>query len=375
MSDLKDAHRQLEEASTPKAALRKQEVLSQALMRVLPDRVFRVSRDGQVDFGVNAMPQPISGLEWEGVRSLNEMTCKTFVGLIKKYMALALDRGEVQCFEYQDADDMGVHFLDVRVIKENEDAVVVIVRDISARKQVEQQVIQLERQQAFAQLALGVSHNLNNILTGILGPAQLIEKKIKDERVIQTANIIIHSAMRATELIKRLSLSVQTNNNKLYCVELRDVIVDVVGRIKNMCHGDSKIYERPISITTELDTDLPIWGTVEGVGMILESLLTNAVDALPNGGHISVRTRQVSSQVELCVEDDGQGIHADILKRIFEPFFTTKREIGSGLGLTLAQNLVTCWQGEITVSSYPRKGTCFKVLLPIYQKDHIEKVG
>ncbi|MGA1198491.1 MAG: histidine kinase dimerization/phospho-acceptor domain-containing protein [Candidatus Latescibacterota bacterium] len=206
MVDLKDIHCQLEgllaQQVLSEDVLRVREALNLSLIRTLPDQIFRLDRDGMfLDFCMNPMPRPTSDLTEAGALSLNDVTCRAFVEPLKKHIVLALDLEEVQCFEYEDRDDSGLHFQEVRVVKEQENVVIVIVRDISARKYLEKQIIQMERLQAFDQLSLGVSHNFNNILTGILGPAQLIEKKSTDERIVRATHIIIRSARRASELI------------------------------------------------------------------------------------------------------------------------------------------------------------------------------
>lgn len=377
--DLKAANRKLTEALDQHAlsedALRKSEASNQALLRALPDRIFRIHRDGHfLDFRMNMTYQPVSALVDVGARTLDDMKSDNFVVPMKKYMALALESGEMQSFEYEEVDDQGVRFQEVRVVQESDDAVVAIARDISERKHMEKHIIQLERQQALGELSHGVSHNVNNILTGILGPAQLIRKKSQDDEVAHTADMIIHSAKRATELVKRLSQAVQTRENgKLYPVVLQDVVGDVVEQIERLCEQQSKNCGGLISIETEITTDLPIKGTWDGMVIILEHLLTNAVEALPQGGKISLRIIRVGSYIELLVKDDGVGMDEETTSRVFEPFFTTKKEVGPGLGLTTVHGLVTGWKGEISVESLPKQGACFRVLLPISDQVKVPK--
>jgi PAS domain-containing protein len=212
--DLKHANRKLKKAldqrESSEDALRRSEVANQALLRALPDRIFRIDRNGCfLDFRMNMAYQPASALEDIGARTLDEMKCKAFVDLMKTHMVLALDTGEMQSFEFEEGDGTDIHFQEVRVVQEGDAAVVAIVRDVSTRKNMEKHIIQLERQKALGQLSHGISHNFNNILTGILGPAQLIQKKSENEGIAQAVDMIIYSAKRASEWVQRLSKAVQ----------------------------------------------------------------------------------------------------------------------------------------------------------------------
>lgn len=365
--ELKAANRDLTDAINQHAvsekAARKSEAANLAILRALPDQIIRIDQSGQfLDFRVNMAYQSNLVLDDVGARCLDDMQSQSFVQQMKEHMALTLETGDMQGFEYETTLGDGTIFHEVRVVRESPNVVLAIVRGISSRKQMEKRIVQLERQQALGELSHGVSHNFNNILTGILGPAQLIQKKAKDDATVQASEMIIDSAKRAAELVQRLSRAVRTNENgKLYPVRVHDVVMDVIDRTEANLEDDVKI-----SITSELETDLPIQGTWDGLIVILEHLLSNAIEALPEGGHIGVIARQVEKNVELIVKDDGIGLSEDIVRRVFEPFFTTKKEVGPGLGLTTVHGLVTSWKGEIAVESSVGKGSCFRIALPVY---------
>ena len=109
----------------------------------------------------------------------------------------------------------------------------------------------------------------------------------------------------------------------------------------------------------------PIQGTEDGLREVLVNLLLNAVDAMPQGGTITIHTQFVETDVQVSVSDTGVGMDEDTRMRAFEPFFTTKADVGSGLGLSTANNIVTRWGGEIQVDSEPGKGSTFTLRFPV----------
>jgi CheY-like chemotaxis protein len=113
--------------------------------------------------------------------------------------------------------------------------------------------------------------------------------------------------------------------------------------------------------------DVPlIQGTEAGLHDIFTNLIFNAVDAMPKGGAITLRTETVGSQVQIVFSDTGIGMDEETKLRIFEPFFTTKKDVGSGLGLSTAYNTVIGWGGSIEVDSTPGSGTTFALRFPVW---------
>ena len=119
--------------------------------------------------------------------------------------------------------------------------------------------------------------------------------------------------------------------------------------------------------------DVPqIQGTEAGLHDILTSLIINAVDAMPKGGTITIRTETVEDQVQITFSDTGTGMDEETRRRVFEPFFTTKMDVGSGLGLSIAYNTVTGWGGTIEVDSAAGEGTTFTLRFPVWMAEAVE---
>jgi PAS domain S-box-containing protein len=240
--------------------------------------------------------------------------------------------------------------------------------DVSRRLQSEREIIRLERLHALEEMARGVAHNFNNILVGVLGYAQLIEMQSNDENAKENAKEIIESALRAKDLVQRLNLSVGRGNDipphKIdnFNTIVQQVIEDTSPRWKD----EAEVDGITIQVETEFHDVPPVVADPVGLHHILVHLITNAADALVEGGTIKISTGQREQMVQLKVEDNGVGMSEETQKRIFDPFFTTRQDVGSGLGLSMAYRTVTSWDGAIEVNSSPGAGSEFVILLPIW---------
>jgi len=241
-----------------------------------------------------------------------------------------------------------------------------IFRDITERRQTERELIRLERLKSLGEMSASVSHNLNNILSGVLLPAEILKQEFTSPKAQKYIDAIRRSGQRATELVARLHASVRGTDQSLQAVDLNDIIQDAVNvtqpRWKDQAQADG------LTITIDLDLqDVPIVsGTETGMLEITTNLIRNAIDALPDGGTITICTELVNYRVGLSIKDTGIGMGEDTRSRVFEPFFTTKMDVGTGLGLSTVYGTVTRWGGYINVISAPGKGTTFKIELPLW---------
>jgi len=245
--------------------------------------------------------------------------------------------------------------------------IVGIAEDITERKEMEQDLIRTQRLRAAGELSAGVSHNLNNILSGIMGPAELLKMMTKDKEIIREADEILVSSERARELVHRLHLSTRgIEEGQLQPVLFNEIIEEVLGMARPRWKDEPESRGIAIQIETELEDVPPVKGTQSRCHDILVNLLFNAVDAMPEGGRITVQTQLFEGDVLLIFSDTGKGMDAEIRERVFEPFFTTKSDVGTGLGLSTVYNTVTKWGGSIEVESEPGTVTTFSLRLPVW---------
>ena len=232
--------------------------------------------------------------------------------------------------------------------------------DIAERKRLERELISLERLRALESMAREMAHNFNNILSGVLGFAELIRRHGRDPHVTASADQVIAGVQRARDLVQDLRNAIPGERGDiLQPVQVNQVVEEAVQEIRPHWQDGPSVANVSIEVVTDLEEVPPVEGTPEGLHAMLDNLLVNAVEAMPAGGMIALRTRALGPEVQLIVSDTGEGMDELTCTRVFEPFFTTKQDVGSGLGLFSVYGMVTRWGGTIDVESIPGQGTTF----------------
>jgi len=256
-----------------------------------------------------------------------------------------------------------------------------ILHDITEYKLLETQLLHAQKLEAIGQLAGGVAHDFNNILTAISGFASLLVLDFMDnEQINYYAKQILDSVDKASSLTRKLLSFSRKQPIELKPLNLNDVVVNIEKILSRIIGED---IELKISIA---DRDLIIMGDASQIDQVIMNLATNSRDAMPNGGRITISTSFFKIDDEfikthgfgvngdyalLLFEDNGIGMDEVIKDRIFEPFFTTK-EVGkgTGLGLSIVYGVVKQHNGYINVYSEPNKGTIFKIYLPLINAEY-----
>ncbi len=245
------------------------------------------------------------------------------------------------------------------------------------RERLQEQLRQAQKMEAIGSLAGGIAHDFNNILTAILGYGHLIKRHVVDDKGVRYVDEIIAASERAASLTQ----SLLTFSRKRE-INLRPVnINDVVRKIENLL---ARIIGEEIELKTMLanDEELTVLADSVQIEQVLMNLATNARDAMPDGGVLSIRTERVAYGVTvpgipvppgnytlIRISDSGAGMDKETMERIFEPFFTTKEPgKGTGLGLAIVHGIVKQHKGEICVRSEPGRGTTFEIYL-----NHLDK--
>jgi PAS domain S-box-containing protein len=235
--------------------------------------------------------------------------------------------------------------------------------DLSDRKQLEAQLLQAQKMESIGTLAGGIAHDFNNLLTGILGNLSFIQVfEDMPDGLTDALTHVEESARRAAELTGQLLAFARGGKYELKRLDLHNV----VHRTAAMLRG---ALGRDIDLHLEIAAaPAPIEGDAGQLQQVITNLLVNARDALPNGGRIDIATRvhPERGEVELVVSDTGIGIAPEALNRVFEPFFTTKAPgKGTGLGLAMVYGIVRNHGGDIEVMSTEGRGATFTIRLPL----------
>lgn len=253
---------------------------------------------------------------------------------------------------------------------------IAIKEDISDRKRLENQLRHSQKMEAIGQLAGGIAHDFNNILTAIIGYATILQMKIDIHSPVKnTADQILAAAERGAGLTQGLLAFSRKQISNLNRVDLNEIIKRVEKLLVRLIGEDIRIS----SILTE--QELPLIADSIQLEQVLMNLATNARDAMPNGGNITIRTEVVTidsyfiqsqgfgeqgTYAMLSFSDTGSGMSEETIKRMFEPFYTTK-EIGkgTGLGLSIVYGVIKKHGGYVTCKSSPGNGTVFCIYLPL----------
>ena len=249
-----------------------------------------------------------------------------------------------------------------------------LFRDVTTQRQLEEQLRQSQKMEAIGQLAGGVAHDFNNILTVIQGHASLLTAANLSESAGKSADQIVQASERAARLTRQL-----LTFSRRQLIQPRQLDLNkVVGNMTNML---GRLLGEDVSLQLNYCQSPPMVEADAGMmEQVLLNLAVNARDAMPKGGQLAIRIAvadvaetlgrghseaRAGRFVCLSVTDNGMGITPENLRRIFEPFFTTK-EIGkgTGLGLATAYGIVKQHQGWIEVDSQVEKGTTFRIYLP-----------
>jgi signal transduction histidine kinase len=235
---------------------------------------------------------------------------------------------------------------------------------------LEQQVMHSEKLAALGRLAAGVAHEIGNPLTSISTFAQLLREMATDEFSQNTLDIINNHIQRISDIVRRMSTFARADSIKIKSVQLNDVLQSTLDLMRL-----DKRMKNTIEFVSLFDPGLPQTMIDEGqVSQVFINIILNALDAMPDGGKLTVTTRRERNDsgkdsIVIEVADTGIGIPADDLAKIFDPFYTTK-EVGSGtgLGLSLSYNIVKRFKGDIRVDSEVGRGTIFTITLPVEQE-------
>ncbi|HEY1663953.1 MAG TPA: PAS domain-containing protein [Verrucomicrobiae bacterium] len=237
-----------------------------------------------------------------------------------------------------------------------------IGRDITERKNMEAQVAQAQRMESIGRLATGIAHDLNNILAPILISIEMLRDKLQDEEYLQMLAKAEASAHRGADIIKQMLWFSRGLTGQRSPVNLQQLIGEIA-------LFTSESYGRSIHVEKKIATDL---GTIVGdfaqLHQVMMNLCTNAREAMPNGGTLTIGARNATVDshryVVLEVSDTGVGFAPELATRIFEPFFTTK-SVGHGLGLSTVHSIVKNHGGFVKAESQPGHGATFLVHLPV----------
>ncbi len=249
-----------------------------------------------------------------------------------------------------------------------------IARDVTARKQMEAQLMRAQRLESIGRLASGIAHDLNNVLTPLLMGVQLLRENRRNESERAMIQTLESCVKRGASIVQQVLLFARGSEGTRGPVQPKELVGEF-GRILQ------ETFPRTIQLKVEIGDALwPVWADATQIQQVLMNFSVNARDAMPEGGTLTLRARNVTLDktaatldprarpgryVMLAVEDSGTGIPPEVQVKMFDPFFTTKPVgKGTGLGLPIALGIIESHGGFLLVHSSLGTGTAFRMYLP-----------
>ena len=236
---------------------------------------------------------------------------------------------------------------------------------IAEQERIREQFSQIEKLSALGELASGVAHDFNNTLAGILGRAQLILRTNDPEKITRGLNIIIKTAEDGAKTVKRIQdFARQRRDHDFEPVSIDQILFDVSEITRPRWKDRAEASNVQITLDLQIRSKAKVMGDESELREVLVNMVFNAVDAMPEGGALTLAAKDVDDYVVISVGDTGTGMAPDVKSRIFDPFFTTKGKAGMGLGLAVSFGIIRRHEGSVEVESEVGAGTQFKISLP-----------
>lgn len=266
-----------------------------------------------------------------------------------------------------------------RFISNNQPYLLLIIDDLTEKKKMEEEIQKAAKLESLGLLAGGIAHDFNNLLTGILGNINIVKMLTNAEQ----------KEFKRLEEAEKASIRAMGLTKQLLTFSKGGAPVKEVTSIKEVITDSALFAIRGSNVKCEfsIPEDIkPVEADKELLWQVINNIVLNACQAMPEGGIINIQTRNINtaddnkypvkdgSYVMIIIEDHGTGIQKENLEKIFDPYFTTKKS-GSGLGLASAYSIVKNHGGNISVASEPGKGTTFTIYIPASSKEPDKKVN
>jgi len=239
-------------------------------------------------------------------------------------------------------------------------------------RQAQQQAVQQERLSALGRMANGVAHDFNNALSKMLGLTELLltsPEKLEDTETVRGHLRLINTAVQdAAHVVRRLRefYRPRRDTEQFKSVDLNAIIEEAIALTEPKWKDEAQAKGVTIQVRTELGPLAPVFADEVELREVLANLISNAVDAMPQGGTITVRADGDTEYVTLQVSDTGVGMTEEVRRHCFEPFYSTRGGAGKGLGLATAYGIIQRHYGEIQIESELHQGTTFSIRLPVH---------
>jgi signal transduction histidine kinase len=241
--------------------------------------------------------------------------------------------------------------------------IVELAQDVTRQREAQERLIRSSRLAAMGELAGEIAHEVNNPIGVVSAKARILLNSHREEMSEHVAAELEKMTAQA-DRVARVAQGLLTYCRPAHPARVSANVATAVQRAVNLV--EQRARSSGVTIEQQLPPDLPsARANLDEMEQVLCNLLLNALDAMPEGGLLTIAGRVDQNLVEVTVRDTGCGMSPEVRQRVFEPFFTTKKREGTGLGLSICQGLVTACGGVIQVASEPGRGSTFIIRLPV----------
>jgi PAS domain S-box-containing protein len=245
-------------------------------------------------------------------------------------------------------------------------SVLAVTRDVTDERIASEQLERANKLAAVGQLAAGVAHDFNNLLVPILGRAQLLKRQLSDPSARRGLEVIEKAALDGAATVRRLqNFSRRHSEDKMEPVEVDDLLRDVVELTRTRWRDDALARGIKYEISLSFGEGSMVMASASELREVFTNIIINALDAMPDGGRLTIKSQTEEPSVRVSISDTGGGMPESVRKHIFEPFFSTKGHAGNGLGLAVSYGIIERHSGSIKVDSASGLGSTFTITLPL----------
>ena len=282
---------------------------------------------------------------------------------------LNIESDELNGFDEEDQKVLSSFASQMSISIENAQLFSDLKQTLQELKLAQDQIIQAEKLRAMGEMASGVAHDFNNVLAVVLGNIQLLLHqldRLSPEEIREGLKIIERSSKDGSETVRRIQEFTGVRRDKEFVsLSLNEIITEAINITQPRWKDQTQKKGIQVGLTAQLGEIPLVMGSPSELREVLTNIIFNAVDAMPEGGKLTINTQpQTEGWVEVRIVDTGIGMTEEVKKRIFDPFFTTKGVTNSGLGMSVSYGIIKRHGGEILVESELGKGTTFIIHLP-----------
>jgi PAS domain S-box-containing protein len=241
------------------------------------------------------------------------------------------------------------------------------------QRQIAEKFQQSEKLRALGEMAGGVAHDFNNVLSAILGRAQLLKRNNISSETLQGLEVIEKAAMDGAATIKRIQDFTRLRTDRKFTpININDTVRDSINYTRTRWKDDAEAAGIRFEIITNFEQEPLVKANASEMREVFTNLILNSIEAMPDGGKIEIHTIIEKNTVVITITDNGCGMDQQTVKRIFDPFYTTKGVRGTGLGLSVTWGIIHRHNGKIELTSEVGIGTTITITLPIYTEVETE---